>query len=292
MRSHPFISLSLLVLCALVPPSRAAGQLITVSPKAWEVYQGGVVAITVSGKGLQRVKVLRGTWEIPFFSTDSHGIFTALLGADLQEAAGSKKLVIKARGQTGTHEVPVYLQVKKKDYGTERLSLPASFDQFDEATLKRIRREKKRMTRLWSISSAARMWKPPFVPPVPGAITSPFGRRRVINGSPRSPHSGVDLRAAEGADILATNHAKVVLVDKFYFNGKSVVLDHGGGLYTMYFHLSSFQVEEGSKVRKGEVIGRAGMTGRVSGPHLHWGARVNGARVDPFELLNKVWDKQ
>jgi murein DD-endopeptidase MepM/ murein hydrolase activator NlpD len=84
----------------------------------------------------------------------------------------------------------------------------------------------------------------------------------------------------------------VVLVDEFYFNGKSVVLDHGGGLYTMYFHLSDFRVNEGSQVRKGEVIGLVGMTGRVSGPHLHWGARLNGARVNPFELLNKVWDKQ
>ncbi len=128
--------------------------------------------------------------------------------------------------------------------------------------------------------------------PVPGAITSPFGRRRVINGSPRSPHTGVDLRAAAGAEIIATNHARVVLVDDFYFGGKSVVLDHGGGLYTMYFHLSDFRVKEGSRVRKGGVVGLAGMTGRVTGPHLHWGARLNGARVDPFELLNKVWDKQ
>ncbi len=148
------------------------------------------------------------------------------------------------------------------------------------------------MTRLWSITSEQRWWEAPFVAPVPGAITSPFGLRRVINGSPRSPHSGVDLRAAEGVDIVATNHARVGRVDDFSFNGKSVVLDHGGGLYTMYFHLSEFRVKEGSQVRKGEVIGLAGMTGRVTGPNLHWGARLNGARVDPFELLNNVWDKQ
>ncbi len=292
MRWRRFLSLAVLVIFALVPPSLSAEQSITVSPSAWEVYQGGVVSIAVSGKGLQGVKLLRGTREIPFFPTATSGVFAALLGADLEEAAGSKKVVLKARGGTGPDEVPVLLHVRKKDYGTERLSLPASFDRFDKAALKRIRREKKRMTRLWPISSAERWWKPPFAAPVPGAVTSPFGLRRVINGSPRSPHSGVDLRAAEGANIVATNHAQVVLVDEFYFNGKSVVLDHGGGLYTMYFHLSDFRVKEGSQVRKGEVIGRVGMTGRVTGPHLHWGARVNGARVDPFELLNKVWDKQ
>lgn len=292
MRWQRYLFLSVLVSGVLGPPSLSAEQSITVTPSAWEVYQGGVVSVTVSGKGLQGVKLVRGKMEIRFFPTAKEGEFVALLGADLEEAAGSKKAILKARGETGTDEISVPLRVKKKDYGTERLSLPASFDRFDKATLNRIRREKKRMTRLWSISRAERWWKPPFVAPVPGAVTSPFGLRRVINGSPRSPHTGVDLRAAEGADILATNHGQVVLMDVFYFNGKSVVLDHGGGLYSMYFHLSDFQVKEGSHVRKGEVIGRVGMTGRVTGPHLHWGARVNGARVDPFELLNKVWDKQ
>ena len=291
MLSQRFFSLPFLVFFALIQTSFAAEPSLTISPKTWEVYQGGVVFITVSGNGLRGVKVLRGQREIPFFPRATDGSFVALLGADLEEAAGAKKMVIKARGKTDT-EVPVFLRVKKKDYSTERLSLPASFDRFDEATLARIRREKKRMTRLWSITSGQRWWEAPFVAPVPGAITSPFGRRRVINGSPRSPHSGVDLRAAKGADIVATNHARVVLVDDFYFGGKSVVLDHGGGLYTMYFHLSDFRVKEGSQVRRGELIGLAGMTGRVTGPNLHWGARLNGARVDPFELLNKVWDKQ
>ncbi len=291
MRLQPLFSLPFFVFFALVQTSFAAEPSLTILPKTWEVYQGGVMSITVSGKGLRGVRVLRGKREIPFFPRATDGSFGALLGADLEEAAGAKKMVIKARGRADT-EVPIFLRVKKKDYSTERLSLPASFDRFDEATLKRIRREKKRMTGLWSISSGQRWWEAPFVPPVPGTITSPFGLRRVINGSPRSPHSGVDLRAAEGTEIVATNHARVVLVDDFYFGGKSVVLDHGGGLYTMYFHLSDFRVKEGSQVRKGEVIGLAGLTGRVTGPNLHWGARLNGARVDPFELLNNVWDKQ
>ena len=291
MRTVQPISLPFLALFALVQTLFAAEPSLTISPKTWEVYQGEVVAIGVSGQGLRRVRVVRGGREIWFFPGATDGSFGALLGADLEEAAGPKKMVIKAQGKADV-EVPVFLRVKKKHYSTERLSLPASFDRFDEATLKRIRREKKHMTQLWSVSSRQRWWEAPFVPPVPGAITSPFGLRRVINGSRRSPHSGVDLRAAEGADIVATNHARVVLVDDFYFNGKSVVLDHGGGLYTMYFHLSDFRVKEGSQVRKGEVIGVVGMTGRVSGPHLHWGVRLNGARVNPFELLNKVWDKQ
>ncbi len=263
-----------------------------ISPETWEVHQGGVLSISVSGEGLQQVTLLKGKRRIPFYSAAAEGKFDSLVGADLDETVGTKKLLVQARGPKGTQEFPVVLRVAKKDYGTEKLSLPKSFDRFDEATLKRIRREKKRISRFWSISDTPRRWKAPFVAPVPGGVTSPFGRRRVINGSPRSPHSGVDLRAAEGTVIRATNHGKVVLVDEFYFNGKSVVLDHGAGLYSMYFHLSDYGIEEGAAVRKGDVIGRVGMTGRVSGPHLHWGARLNGARVDPFELLKIVWDKQ
>jgi murein DD-endopeptidase MepM/ murein hydrolase activator NlpD len=91
-----------------------------------------------------------------------------------------------------------------------------------------------------------------------------------------------------GTEVVAANHGRVVLLGDFFFSGNSVVLDHGGGLYTMYFHLSEVKVEAELAVRKGDVIGLSGMTGRVTGPHLHWGARINGARVDPFELLNKL----
>jgi murein DD-endopeptidase MepM/ murein hydrolase activator NlpD len=119
-------------------------------------------------------------------------------------------------------------------------------------------------------------------------ISSPFGYRRVINGAPRAPHTGVDLRAPMGTEVLAANSGRVALVGNFFFSGDSLVLDHGAGLYTTYFHLSEFKVREGAEVQKGEVIGLSGMTGRVTGPHLHWGARLNGARVDPFELVKKL----
>ena len=133
--------------------------------------------------------------------------------------------------------------------------------------------------------TASRLWVGAFLAPVAVQITSPFGLRRVINSLPRTPHGGVDLKAQLGAEIAAANHGRAVLRDDFYFSGKSVVLDHGGGVFTMYFHLSEFRVEKNAEVRKGDIIGLAGMTGRVTGPHLHWGARLNGARVDPMELL-------
>jgi murein DD-endopeptidase MepM/ murein hydrolase activator NlpD len=156
-------------------------------------------------------------------------------------------------------------------------------------TLEEIGREQAAFKRAFAASAAERLWEPPFVRPVPHeASASSFGSRRIINGTPRAPHSGTDLSAPAGADVAAANHGRVVLVGNFFFAGGSVVLDHGGGLFTMYFHLSEFKVEEGSMVKKGDVVGLAGATGRVTGPHLHWGARLANARIEPFELLKKI----
>ena len=113
----------------------------------------------------------------------------------------------------------------------------------------------------------------------------------MINGTARAPHTGTDLKAAAGTEIVASNHGRVVLTGDFYFAGKSVVVDHGAGLMTMYFHLSEIRVEAGAEVRKGEVIALSGMTGRVTGPHLHWAARAGAARVDPLQLIEKLGAK-
>ena len=119
-------------------------------------------------------------------------------------------------------------------------------------------------------------------------LTSGFGRRRIVNNQPRSPHSGVDLKATTGTPIKAANAGKVVLAEDLYFSGNTVVLDHGFGLYTFYAHCSTMSVNPGDTVTRGQVIAEVGATGRVTGPHLHWACRVNEARVNPLELT-KAW---
>jgi murein DD-endopeptidase MepM/ murein hydrolase activator NlpD len=128
--------------------------------------------------------------------------------------------------------------------------------------------------------------KEPFVRPVPGEPTSRFGTRRLFNGEPRSPHPGIDLRAAAGATVAAAGGGRVVLADELYYSGNLVILDHGGGLFTLYAHLSRIDVREGQSVRRGERLGLAGATGRVTGPHLHWGAKVGDREFDPTALLD------
>jgi hypothetical protein len=257
----------------------------TISLQSEEAFQGGIVRIEVAGKGLERAQGMVRKRIIPFFPGENHS-YAAFLGVDLQEKPGPMEITIQGWGRGGAiGGRTVILRVRDKAFPQEKLSVDKKFDRFDKPTLRRIEKEQAQMDRLWQLSTPRRLWEGPFLRPVPGPMTSPFGLRRIINGSSRSPHSGVDLKASAGTEIVASNHGRVVLRKELFFAGKSLVLDHGGGLYTMYFHLEAFQVEKDSEVRKGDLIGRAGMTGRVTGPHLHWGARLNGARIDPLELV-------
>ena len=123
-----------------------------------------------------------------------------------------------------------------------------------------------------------------FIAPVDNVITSKFGKRRFINGNPRSPHMALDLRGVVGKEIFAPMAGKVVMAEEHFYGGNKIILDHGGGLFTAYSHLNKFNVEEGESVEQGAIIGFVGMTGRVTGPHLHWEVYLNEERINP-ELL-------
>ena len=123
-----------------------------------------------------------------------------------------------------------------------------------------------------------------FIPPIDSVITSQFGKRRFLNGAPRSPHMALDLRGAMGTEIYAPMAGYVVMTETHFYGGNKIILDHGGGLFTAYSHLDQFNVEEGEFVKQGAVIGFVGMTGRVTGPHLHWEVYLNEERINP-ELL-------
>lgn len=216
------------------------------------------------------------------------GEYTVLLAVDLETAPGPYPLEFEAQGTSGNrYRKRVRITVADGRFPEQRLKLPKGMVDLDAKTLARVRREQKAIAGIWKKWQAGPYWWQAFVPPLEGTpdVTSEFGLRRILNGQPRNPHSGVDFRASFGTPVRASNGGLVVYTGELFFNGKSVILHHGGGLFTMYFHLQGYQVETGQEVAKGEVLGWVGATGRATGPHLHWGANLRGVRFDPRGLL-------
>jgi murein DD-endopeptidase MepM/ murein hydrolase activator NlpD len=151
--------------------------------------------------------------------------------------------------------------------------------------LPRIEREAKLLASVIAGLSPARLWSGPFRMPVSGGPTSAFGRVSIINGRRGSPHSGIDLKAAVGTPVRAPASGRVVLSASLYYAGDAVIIDHGLGAFSTLVHLSVRQVAEGDTVTVGDVVGLSGVTGRITGPHLHWGVRIAGALVDPLSLV-------
>jgi murein DD-endopeptidase MepM/ murein hydrolase activator NlpD len=149
----------------------------------------------------------------------------------------------------------------------------------------RSERERARIDALWTRDTARRFELPISAPLARLQSQGSFGKKRIFNGQPRSPHSGEDYRATTGTPVLAAAPGTVALAEEHFFGGNSVFIDHGDGLFTMYLHLSEILVKPGQEVRAGDRVGSVGATGRASGPHLHFGVRWRGARVDPAVLL-------
>lgn len=216
---------------------------------------------------------------------DANGA-VALLAADLDLAAGRYPVDVHLKFHDGTRESQgVELEVRHRERAVQRLTLPAeTVTPQAPDVLERIARERQMLSDIFSRSTEPLLWRH-FVRPVNDPAGSPFGVRRILNDQPRAPHSGVDFRSPRGTPVRAAARGRAVLVADLFFTGKTVVLDHGGGLYSLYAHLESFSCAQGDLLEAGIVLGRVGSTGRSTGPHLHWGVRLQNQRIDPLVLL-------
>ena len=178
------------------------------------------------------------------------------------------------------------LSVSAKSFPEQRLTVESKFVNPPKSAAERIAREQKRLGAIYARRTPLPPPASPFVSPVEGEPTSEFGTRRIFNGEPRAPHSGIDLHAATGTPVIASGPGRVAYAGDLYYSGGTVIIDHGGGLFTVYAHLSKIGMKEGAEVKAGDAVGLSGATGRVTGPHLHWGAKVGAVIFDPRALLD------
>ena len=218
----------------------------------------------------------------PVWVARDNGHWVAVVGVPLDTPAGTKTL----RVVTDEGERSVGFPVVAKRYAEQHVRLKDS----SKVTLSPDD-EKRALAEIERIQSLKKHWRETddtdsgFVRPADGRLSSRFGLRRIFNGEPRAPHSGLDIAVPRGAPIVAAAEGRVLAVDDYFFNGKTVFVDHGNGLLSMYCHLDRMDVKPGDTLRKGQRLGLAGATGRASGPHLHWSVVLNGTMVDPELFL-------
>jgi murein DD-endopeptidase MepM/ murein hydrolase activator NlpD len=257
---------------------------VTVTPSV--VRQGDIALLVVTGMASEPEMDGSLAGRPLFFFPYADG-YAALIGIDLEAKPGQRPWRLGFVDGTGApRKAAGAITVKARNFPVQRLSLPKSMVDLSPEDERRASVESARLRRLFDTVGPDRLWRGPFTKPVAtDAKAEGFGSRRVINGKPRSPHSGVDFVAAAGTPVVAANRGRVALVVEFFFGGRLVALDHGEGLYTLYMHLDRADVVEGELVERGSIIGAVGSTGRATGSHLHWGAHLRSARIDPDALL-------
>ena len=293
----PAILAAAFLVAALIPtPSgfaRAAdpeGE--AVCPPPWEIRysdrspaQGEPVLVEFLGEpGADNVAI---AWKGRSFPLKAAGErrFAGIVGVDLMDPPGNLTIAFLVSGQASACRVEDVLTVRKRRFPVQRLSLPPQMAEFDPPTVARIQQEASQLNRRLSAAAGPPVWDFPLASPVTDFRPGGFGARRVINGEPRSPHAGVDISLPEGTPVVSIADGVVAFAGEQFLGGNSVVIDHGGGLFSVYYHLKEFSVAEGQRVSRGERIGAVGASGRAAGPHLHFSVRAAGGRVDPALLL-------
>jgi len=273
---------ALILVTTLVIPIQAFAQPMVVESRV----PGGVavVELPVSQKMRPEAHYLGS----PVMVRQDSGNWFAIIGLGLKTSPGQKLI------QLGSDEKKeISFSVENKHYPTQYINgVPKNEVDLSAADIKRYLKEKK------IINKAKASWtdsQPETLQlrlPVRSRISGLFGRRRVFNHEPRNPHTGLDLAAPKGTHVFAPADGTVVLTGNFLFIGNAIFIDHGEGLVTLYAHLSKFDVKTGDKVKRGEMIAEVGMTGRATGPHLHWSVYLNHVAVDPLLFINRTTAKE
>jgi hypothetical protein len=234
------------------------------------------------------IAVLEGDWlgrKLDFFRGRDGDAWYALAGVDVESPPGPSTLRIVEHSGSDTLDLSRPVEIHPAPYRTSSLSVAPKFVEPGPEALQQIEVERKLKDSVFAASSNEPLWEGNFHKPVSSTPTASFGVRRIFNGKLASIHKGMDFHAATGTPVRAGNSGVVVLARPLYYEGNCVVIDHGLGLFTISMHLSRIDVKEGQHLATGDHIGLSGATGRVTGPHLHWAVRWQGAYLDPAKLL-------
>lgn len=232
--------------------------------------------------------ILQGEWlgrKLQFFRSAAGDAQFALAGVDVEAPTGPSRLEIELTAGSARINLSQNVLIEPAHYRTSTLTVAPRYVAPSPAALRRIAAEKQLKASIFTTSAPERLWHGRFQPPVRAASTDSFGTRRIFDGKLASIHKGLDFHARPGTPVVADNAGIVVLARTLYYEGNCVILDHGMGLFTISMHLSRMRVREGQFVQKGQLLGLSGATGRVTGPHLHWAVRWEGAYLDPAKLL-------
>lgn len=268
-------------------------EIVVAHPIGVELGDPFLVRVT-SDKPLGEVVVhWEGKAVVPSISVwnDKH-VALAMLGTDVLNAKGGPHdLVVTVSSGEERSEFKRTVNIRDKEFPRQDLKLPPKMVTPPKEVLDRIARERKIIAKTRTLYSPQREWSLPFFRPVRGSVSSDYGLKRFLNGKPRNPHRGMDFRSPMGNPIKSVADGIVALVGDHYYAGKSVYVDHGNGVISMYFHLSKPTVKEGQHVERGQTVGLTGKTGRVTGPHLHMSIAVQGKLVNPAPLFDKNTDQ-
>lgn len=249
--------------------------------KELSAVQGQVIRISKqTSHPVLSVRALKKNWPV---KVDASGNATAWVGIDLSTPPG--RYAIKWSSPSGWSEQDS-LEVTKGEFRISHITVEKKMAVFDKKTLARIRSDQANLRATYTAKVNATPDIAIAAMPTEGIISTPFGAQRYVNGEPRSPHSGIDIAAPEGTPVVTPLAGKVLLVSDMYLNGNTVVIGHGFGVVSVYCHLQESLVKKGDWIEQNSRIGSVGMSGRSTGPHLHWGIRFNQARIDPLSILS------
>src|SRR5688572_7112761 len=282
-RFHAMAVSVALMCCVNLASARSQGQRpLQVSFSPATPQPGDVARVDISGGKNEQITATVFGQELSLHFDEPLQKWRALVGIDLDTKPGTYRMRIHRNGRSTA--ATRTLRIAPKQFRVRRLTVPGSFVEPPPEAVEQIVKDNAAFADAYA-RITPRRWIGSFVLPVDGTPTSNFGTRSYYNGVRRSPHAGVDFVSEPGTPIRASNHGSVALAAPLYFTGNTVIIDHGARLFSVFAHLSEVHLKASDVVTPETIVGLVGATGRVTGPHLHWSVRLNGARVDPLSLI-------